>query len=262
MKKIIGLSLTLAFLLSSVSMATFMQPATPASEEFPFRLGLGFQTQLVKRPLINPSPGFGIESMGGALSFSHNVGNDFEYGLAVYTGGMSYGHMFNKASTDAKLGMGYWGVDLMARYMPELVQDFHFGFVLNFGIDGVRNIYGKDKNPIFKAHEEGIAFGNLYVKLGPAMSYRFADCFALSFAPQVTLTKIRFYKEKAAPGLKDQKNYFGLEAPVAALFTFYDHLGVALEVNPMITRLNKLKADEKIIDYFALGFTFGLTYSF
>lgn len=226
MKNMKCLVIALAAMISTNSMAYLLQPAIPAKEDAPMRLTVGGQMDIAKRPdSMDKLKGFVVESLGGGLGFSHNVGYDFEYGIAAALGGKSTGKLFNKESTDQKLGGALVSWELMLRYMPQVMENFNLGGILGFGAD---HFFMDEK---FKAESEKIKFGDMHIKIGLGTSYRFADMFAMYFAPTFKLGEIRIHSDKADETFKKGANVMGIELPIGASVNVMESMAIGLEYN-------------------------------
>ena len=107
-------------LVSAASMAVLVQPGVPVSEDAPIRVSAGVGAGFVKN-----DNGFGVNNLGLGLGFAHNVGYDFEYGVAVSGdfAKLSNARIFTDDMGDKSSGFGV-GVDLLARFLPEVAGEF------------------------------------------------------------------------------------------------------------------------------------------
>lgn len=234
MKNIKQLLVAAIALVSASSMANLAQPHVATTEDAPMRVTAGLQGGLLKN-----DNGFGVNNLGLALGFTHNVGYDFEYGLAVggnwatpeYDRG---GRLFMEESKKAS------GVrietELLARFMPEIADSFRLGGLVSVGWS---NQFGGEA---LKKVKDSVAFGDLAVRAGLATSYGLTDMVAVYFAPSYALTQIRFAASKATEAqkkdIKEGSNLSGLELPVGLWFATGDNVGLYLEAN---TRFRNFK---------------------
>lgn len=251
MKNMKRLVIALAAMISTNSMAYLLQPAIPAKEDAPMRLTVGGQMGLVTRPesLGDKKKGFGLENLGGGLGFSHNVGYDFEYGIAAALGGKSTGKLFTKESTDEKLGGMLVSYELMLRYMPQVMENFHLGGILGIGVD---HFFMDEK---FKATSEKIAFGDGHLRVGLGTSYRFGDMFAIYFAPAFKWGAIRFHSDKAKNDdtFKKAANTMGAELPLGFSVNVMESMAIGLEANTQFNHFGHKDItgkEEKMMDGF------------
>jgi opacity protein-like surface antigen len=225
MKNIKNLFVAACALLSAVSMAA-VQPGVPVSEDAPIRVSAGLHGGLMKN-----EKGFGTDALGLGLSFAHNVGYDFEYGLGL-SGDFAAGgkRLFVTEETKDRNGVRM-GVDLMARFMPEVAEKLHLGGILGLGW-GTQ--FGGEA---LKPEKELVAFGDLAVRVAVGMSYGFSDMVSLYFSPGYTLTGIRFASDKVVDkdAFKKHANLSGVEAPLGLMFSMSDSVGMFVEANTQFT---------------------------
>lgn len=225
MKNVKLLLVAAAALISASSMAKMVQPGVLASEDAPIRL-----TGALNTSLVSPSTGFGFNNMSGGLGFSQNLGMDLEWGLEVgagYAGTdlIESSRIFNESE---KAGAGFrLDVELMTRFMPEVAEDFRFGAVVGLG-------WGKSfgvESPL----KDKVAFGDLALRVGPALSYGLTDMVSFYFSAEYTLTNIRFASSSANDGEKkmisEHSNLSGMQLPLGFTVQASDNVGIFVEAN-------------------------------
>lgn len=211
-------------LVSMSSTAVVFQPGTPVSEDAPIRVSTGVGTTLVKTKAL------GVDNIGVGLGLTHNVGYDFEYGLALgagYAKPMS-GRLFTD-DLDKSQGVGM-NVEAMFRFLPEVCEGLRLGGRVNIGWDG--HFGGKD-NADYKKASEAVKFGDLNVRVGVAMNWSMSDMASLYISPAVAFNNIRMLDDaKATDALKKGTNVIGAEAAVGGMFAASENLGVYVETTP------------------------------
>ncbi len=234
MKNIKNLLVATIALVSVGGMANLMQPFVPTTEDAPVRVTTGLQGGLIRDNEKN----FGVNNLGLGIGFTHNVGYDFEYGLAIggsWAAGQS-GRLFTQPTTDAKISGMRLDVELLARFMPLVADSLNFGGFLSVGY---QNQFGGEG---LKPVKDAITFGDMSARVGLAVSYAFTDMFSLYFAPAYALTNIRFVKDDAAEPmktvLKEGSNLSGVEFPVGFWFG-RENVGVYLEANTRFVSFKK-----------------------
>lgn len=253
MKNIKRLMVATVALLSVSSMASLMQPHVPTTEDAPIRVSAGLVGGLVK-----PKTGFGASNLGLGIGFTHNVGYDFEYGLAIAGNWSSYmdARLFTDDSKDiAGLGLD---VELLARFMPQIADAFRVGGYLNVGYSAQ---FGGGENAIIKALKERIAFGDLGLRVGLAASFGFSDMVSMYFAPAYTLTGIRFASDKVSTdadkkAFKELSNLSGVDLPLGVWFGVADNVGLYLEANTRFRNFSKFTESWK--EDVTLGVSFAM----
>lgn len=200
-----------------------VQPEVPVSEDAPLRVNAGLFTGL-----INNDSGFGMDALGIGLGFVSNVGYDFEFGLSVSGNWAAAGQRIFTSEAEKNSGM-QTNVELMTRFMPEVAEDFHAGLVL--GLDWGTQFGGELLKPI----KEKIAFGDLALRVGIGLSSRLSDMVSVYLTPQATLTKIRWYNDKASEQDKKNANYWGLSVPFGFMFAASENVGWFIEAKTQFT---------------------------
>lgn len=220
MKNIKRLLVATMALVSMSTMAKVLVPVVPANEDTPVRLNFGLNSGM-----NGSKDGFGITDMGAGVGFTHLVGYDFEYGIAANGSYATSGYGKKLFSDAGKLTRGpRLDVDVMARYMPEMAERLRAGLVFGVG-------YGHQ----FKGAEsinENRSFGDLYAKVGPAISYSFTNAVAGYLGIQYSMHNIRI---GAKDSIKDYSNHSGLDIPVGLWFGFADSAGLFIEANNRFT---------------------------
>lgn len=228
MKNIKNLFAAAVALVSMSSTAVVFQPGTPVSEDAPIRVSTGLGTSLVKS-----KGGWGLDNAGLGLGFTHNVGYDFEYGLALGAGWAKPmgGRLFTN-DLDKSDGLGT-NVEAMFRFLPEVAEGLRLGGRVNIGWDA--HFGGKD-NAEYKKVSEAVKFGDLNVRVGVAMNWSMSDMCSLYVSPAVAFNNIRMLDDaKASDALKQGTNVFGAEAAVGGMVAASENLGVYVETTPKFT---------------------------
>lgn len=245
MKNIRNIMVAVAALVSAASMASVVQPAMPVSESNPVRISAGIVGGLWNGGAV---PGFGMSDLGFGLGFAHNVGYDFEYGVAIGGGwATTQGKLFTDAAKE-KSGFRL-DVELMARFMPEVAESFRLGGALGVGYG---RQFGKATESLYKA----ISFGDLNFFVGPSASYSFTDMFSMYFAPALTMTAIRFGADKAPAEWTDKSNLLGMQLPVGFWFAVADTTAIYLEANTKFGNFKSVKDSFK--EEVTLGVSFAI----
>jgi hypothetical protein len=214
-----------AFALVSTSvMAMLVQPLTVINDDAPVRLSIAAKSG------VGPDSGgkFGATGVGGGIALTHKAGYEFSYGLAVaYDWTSPYGRVFSATSKpqegsriDAELSLGF---------MPELAERFNLG--LNVAVGWGRQFGGE----LAKEINDSMKFGDLKIKVGPAMSLGFSDSVSMYLAANYVLQNIRFGAEGKA---KNSANWSGVDIPLGFNFAF-DNASVFVEANSRFTNLAK-----------------------
>jgi hypothetical protein len=249
MKNIKQLLVATVALLSVSSMASLMQPHVPTTEDAPIRVSAGLVGGLIK-----PTQGFGASNVGLGIGFTHNVGYDFEYGLAVagsWAGGPN--RVFSKeAEKTSGLALE---VELLARFMPQIADAFRVGGYLNVGYS---NQFGGEG---LKQLKDETAFGDLGLRIGLASSFGFSDMVSMYFAPAYTLTAIRFASDKvvgddAKKKYKEATMLSGIDLPLGVWFGVADNVGLFIEANTRFTNFSKFTESWK--EDVTLGVSFAM----
>jgi opacity protein-like surface antigen len=218
MKKIKSLSLITAMLVSASSMADLVQPLNPVSEDSPVRISIGAQGGFGP---ASSTDRFGASSVGGGIGFTHNAGSDFNWGLSLgYDWTSPKQRIFTQASKDSEGNR--INADLIMRYMPELADSLFFGLDFSFG-------WGHQFGQGAKIINESRKFGDLNLKVGPALSYAFSDSVSMYVAAKYALTNIRFgIKSEDA---KKYAHWSGLDIPLGFCFAVSENAGVFVDLN-------------------------------
>ena len=252
MKNVRLLFVALAALVSTSSMA-LVQPAVPMSEDLPMRVSAGLRGGFHK-----VSDKFGMRNLGFGVGFAHNVGYDFEYGISVggdYAAavrGDKGGNIFVEEYKDNSAM--HMDVELMARFMPELAERFNLGGQLVVGYGTF--LSGKDD---FKKAREAVAFGDMEVKVGPAMSFGFSDMVSMYFTPAYKLSDIRFgIKEEAKKPMENVTNLSGVELPLGFWFAIADNMGIFLEANTNFKFIKDVEFAKRWREDVTLGMSFAI----
>lgn len=228
MKKINGLFAAAVALLSAGAMAGLLQPVLPVNEDTPVRVNFG-----VQGGLNGTKGGFGLTSLDGGIGFTHDVNNDFTYGLAA-RGGVAtskYGsRLFTKDAKEGNSGFRL-DVELMARYMPEMAQHLRAGLVL--GLNWGDQFTGAAAKEI----RDGRSFGDFEAKVGPAISYGFTPGFSGYVSAQYSFNRGRFGVKTEE--LKGESNWSGLDVPVGVWFGLADSTGLFIEANSRFLNFKK-----------------------
>jgi hypothetical protein len=221
------------------------------------RITAGFNTGMVSRPdsAGGKVKGFGFESMGGGLGFSHNVGYDFEYGVAAYFGARNRLKMFNDAGKETGVMNARW--EVMFRYMPQVMEGFNAGGILSFG--GDHGFGASDKDPSAKEYKELVSFGDMNLKVGPAVSYNVADIVTFGFAPYFAWNTIRIHSDKANDDYKKKANGMGMGLPLDIVFNVMENASVGLKADTQFNRFNGEKV--KAMDHFKEEVTLNFSYN-
>lgn len=256
MKNMKNLLAAACALVSAASMAVGFQPGMPVSEDAPMRVSAGLGTSLIANggsKGITGEGGFGMNSLGLGLGFAHNVGYDFEYGIAISGDWASFGatRLFTK-DAEKYAGVGV-NADLLLRFMPEIAENFRLGGRLNIGWDGH---FGGENT---KGYKENIAFGDMNVRIGPALSYGITDMVSLYFSPAVALNQIRFASDKVTDkdAFKKNANFVGAEGVLGASFAVSDNMGVTVETNAKFAKFKEFTKTDWKQDV-VLGVTFAM----
>jgi hypothetical protein len=229
-----------AVLLSTSAMANLAQPFAPMSEENPVHINGGINGGIGTGDL-----GFGLSDIGGGLGFAHRVGYDFFYGAAVNFGYLSTQSKVFTEEAKTKSAMNL-DVELMARYLPEVAENFHFGLAFSLGYS---RMFGEN----VKNWYESMNFGDLNFKVGPNLLYSFNENVAIYSGVNYTLSNIRFGAKDEA---KDSSYLSGVEAPIGAWFALNDNAGLYVEANSRFKDFSKFKTSFR--EEFMLGVTFAL----
>ncbi|HXW53314.1 MAG TPA: hypothetical protein VEL47_04320, partial [Myxococcota bacterium] len=159
MKNVKNLLMAAVAFLSVGSLANLIQPAGPVSEEAPLRISIAGTTGLIKN-----ANGYGLNNLGGGIGFAHNVGYDFQWGLAA---SWSWANVSQKRilveSEDTKPG-NRLDVELIAAFMPEIAEHLYVGGIFGLGWGKLWSDASKQAAEHYK-----IAFGDLSLRLGPAL---------------------------------------------------------------------------------------------
>lgn len=260
MKNVKNLLTAALALLSAASMAV-IQPGAPTSEDAPMRVSAGLEGSLLtNKQETGDKGGIGLNSASIGLGWAHNVGYDFEYGLAV-SGGMaalSNNRLFTDdvGTGDKKMqGFGVNG-ELLFRFMPEIAESLRLGGFLTVGYCG---IFGGDH---IKKATENIGFGDMAVRLGPALSWKASDMISLYFTPAIALNHIRFPSDKvvgepAKEAFKKEANLIGAEAPLGLMVNFTENVGMFVEANTKFIKFSDFKKEDWR-ENVALGVSFAM----
>lgn len=253
MKNIKQLLVAATALLSVGSMASLMQPHVPTSEDAPMRVSAGVISGMlmgVNNEAKDGKTGFGFNSLGVGIGFTHNAGYDFEWGAAIAgSWAAPAGHQSEAAyrifSKDAEKKQGVrLDVELLARFMPEVADAFRLG---GFVTVGYGYNFGGSDDPDIKGMKEATAFGDLAMRVGLATSFGFSDMVSMYFAPAYALTAIRFAKsdkvkeEGAKKAFAEVSNLSGIELPLGFWFGVADNVGLYLEANTRFRNFAKFK---------------------
>ncbi len=260
--KIVKRLLIVVWALVSAGSIAVVQPIKPVGEDSPIRIHGGLQGGYngVMKAANTDKMGFGFSNVGLGLGFAHNVGYDFEYGLSISgdwatapgnTSNKGRGTaLWSKDATDAKTAGARTNIDLMVRYMPELSERFNAGLAF---VGGWGDQFGESN----KAIKDARNFGDLNLKVGPAMSYGFGDTFSAYMGVSYTMSDIRFLKEgSAGDALKAYSSLHGLEAPVGLWFSLADNAGLFLEVNTRFRNISEFTKSWR--EEATLGLTFAI----
>lgn len=253
MKNIRNLVMATVALVSVSSMANLLQPHVAVKEDAPIRISAGAQGGLIisDKDKFGDKNGFGANNIGAGLGFTHNVGYDFEYGLAVSGGWAAWEGVRVTSKDESEKGRGFrLETELLARFMPELADSFRLGGVLGVGYS---HLFGGEA---YKPVNEMIKFGDLAVRVGIATSYGFSDMVSMYFAPTYALTEIRFLDDKADQKLKDVSTLSGLELPLGLWVEVADNVGLYLEANTRFRNFKKFTESWK--EDVTLGVSFAI----
>lgn len=235
MKNIKNLLLASLAMVSMVSNASLMQPHVAVSEDAPVRVTAGLQGGFLRNA---EEKKMGVNNMGLGLGFAHNVGYDFEYGLALAGNWATpeFGRLFTPATEKAS-GVRL-DVELLARFMPQITESIRLGGYVSVG-------YGSQfGGEALKAYKEFVAFGDLAARVGIIASFAVSDNVTLSLAPTYALTSIRFASDKvvgdaAKEDFKKDVNFSGVELPLSVMFGIGDNVGLSLEANTIFRNVKK-----------------------
>lgn len=145
-------------------------------------------------------------------------------------------------------------VELMARFMPELAERFNLGGQLVVGYGTF--LTGKDN---FKKVREQYSFGDMEVKVGPAMSFGFSDMVSMYFTPAYKLSDIRFgIKEEAKKAFENETNLSGVELPLGFWFAVADNMGIFLEANTNFKFIKDVEFAKRWREDVTLGMSFAI----
>lgn len=225
MKNIKRLLVATFALISASGVATIVNPLVPVGEDAPFRVSVGAKGGLGGSPV---DKGFGMSNLGGGISFAHNVGYDFEWGLGLAYDYTSYmGRIFSEASKPTQGNR--IDAEIMFRYMPELAERFHLGLSLTVG-------WGRQFGKTAEQYNDARSFGDLNFKVGPALSYAFNDVVSLYFAGLFSMHNIGFgIKEDA----KEYANLIGADLPLGFMFNISENTSLFVEANSRFTMFKK-----------------------
>lgn len=242
MKNVKRLLLATFALVSMSSVASLIQPAVPAGEDYPVRVSGGLLSGA-----SGTKDGFGVRNVGAGLGFAHNVGYDFEYGISLAGNWASYN---SKVFSDAGKGTegGRLDVEIMTRYMPELAEKLHAGLAISVG-------WGQQFGQNAKAINDQVSFGDVNTKVGPALSAGFGDIFSAYISAQYSLHNIRFGAKEGSDAQKSA-NQSGLDIPVGLWLAVSDSAGVFLEGNSRFTNFNDFTKSFK--EEVTLGLSFAI----
>lgn len=236
---------TACLVLVSASSMALVQPHVPSTEDAPFRVTTGLLGGLIFEP------GFGMNNLGLGIGFSHNVGYDFEYGVAV--AGHMAAHDVRLFQDESKDATGFrFEAELMARFMPQVADAFHAGGVVALGYSGQM---GDEKS---KQAKDSFSFpGALALRLSLAASFGFSDMVSMYFAPGYALTNIYFVKETAEQAIKDKsKSVGGVELPLGLWVAASDNIGVYVEANTRF--INVKQAAKSFKEDITVGVSFNM----
>jgi opacity protein-like surface antigen len=257
MKNIKNLLAATIALVSVSSTASLFQPHIATTELAPIRVTAGLQAGMLRDTSADKK--FGLNSAGLGIGFTHNVGYDFEYGLAVGGGWAGPEQSGARLFTDSKEKIfgARLEAELLARFMPEIADGFRLGGYVTIGYN---TQFGGDD---LKTEAEKVAFGDMGVRAGIATSYAFTDMFSLYFAPAFALTHIRFPASDKV-STEDQKkkfkagaNWAGVDLPLGFWFGVGDNVGVYLEAN---TRFRNFQGDA-LMDSWKEDVTLGVSFA-
>lgn len=240
MKNVKSLLVATLALLSVNSMAVLIQPLAPVSEDAPMRVSLAAKSGLIDNtnPAL-PGSGFGLSNLGGGLGFAHNVGYDFQWGLAASYDwvGLRGGRIFKEnepagSRIAAELSLGF---------LPEVAEKFHLGGLFGFGWAGS---FGENVTKEL----EGSGFsrvGEFNLRVNIELSYWFSDMFNMSLAPGYTLSHIRFAKSDASDmqkeAIKKVSSFSGIELPLEFFIAASENVAVYLNANTKFVDITKAK---------------------
>lgn len=233
--------LVAAFALVSInSIAGLVQPLVPTGEDAPVRINGGLLSGA-----SGSKDGFGVRNAGIGLGFAHNVGYDFSYGMSL--AGSWASHNSNIFTASGKESSGpRMDVELMTRYMPELAEKLHAGLGVSIG-------WARQFGASAKAINDQVSFGDLNVKVGPALSIGLGEVVSAYVSAQYSLHNIRF-GAKDGSDAKKSANQMGLDIPLGFWFSIADNAGLFVEGNSRFTNFSNFAKSFKEEVTLGLGF--------
>jgi hypothetical protein len=230
MKNVKMIWMGMVSLLSVGAFAT-TQTMIAGSDATPITVNAGIGAKMGAYRVSNDDKGFGFSGMGAAVGVNHYAFNNFEYGATLKGGYGAVGG--KKLFLKDGVGSGFmFGLDLAARYMPEIATNMRLGGVVDVG-------YGRLFGEKVKDSYEKIAFGDLHFNVGPAFQHHVTDMFSYSVGLTGGMSAIRFSAKDRKEEAKKGDNMIVVKLPVNFLVQATEKTGVVFGVEPSWMKLPK-----------------------
>lgn len=261
MKNVRNLLAAVCALLSATTMAVVYQPGAHVSEDAPIRVGAGLGAGLVYTKTGDKGE-FGLRNGGLGLSFAHNVGYDFTYGVAVGGGAATLrgGRIFDDKGNKDGTGFGI-DVDLAARFMPEIADALRLGGRLNLGYS---HLIGGEDNAAVKQAKGAIKFPGVKVAIGPAVDWRASDMFSLYVSPALVLNHAMAMESDTVTDKETFKkgvNILGVEVAIEGNFAISENMGITVGTTTNIERFSEDPIKSSRWNYFKQDVVAGVNFA-